>query len=433
MVQPVILYSESTGSDTAASGAGPATAVTGSSATNGAGNIVILDGTPDLSGVAVDDMLYATTAAGVRHLSQITAVNDGADTVTTEDLLALGGGVVWAIGGKRKTLTGEVTRNDLDDAKAGWDFEFDSGTYLCLDHGSNILTGFPATLAAGGVTVRASSSATTRPILTWTGEVSLFDLFSDDLVLEGMACSNTTATTTDARCVKMQSNSSIHASDCTFDANFPISVDASTVILTGGSITSSGEHHGIQSFNESYVELSNVDVSDCDIGVFRSDGVGALHLLGCRIHGCSSQGVNIAMNGTSRGYSSVTNTVCHGNSSDGLLLSGTVNISTGHVEIVNNIFSSNGGRGISAGSNVDLLVLADFNAFHNNTSGALNNISAGANDVTLTADPFIDSASGDFRLNREAGGGTLLKAQGLGFGDWNIGAEQGVRRRVVQV
>lgn len=55
----------------------------------------------------------------------------------------------------------------------------------------------------------------------------------------------------------------------------------------------------------------------------------------------------------------------------------------------------------------------DHNAGYNNTSGLYNNVSAGDNDVTLTADPFTDGANGDFSLNDTSGGGADLKEAGF--------------------
>jgi hypothetical protein len=37
----------------------------------------------------------------------------------------------------------------------------------------------------------------------------------------------------------------------------------------------------------------------------------------------------------------------------------------------------------------------------------------GDNDITLSADPFVDSANGDFNINTTAGGGADLRAATL--------------------
>lgn len=51
------------------------------------------------------------------------------------------------------------------------------------------------------------------------------------------------------------------------------------------------------------------------------------------------------------------------------------------------------------------------NAMYNNTAGAINNAPTRAiGSITLTADPFVDAAGGDFNINNVAGGGADLRA-----------------------
>ena len=138
MAFPTIVYNASTGSDTAASGAGPATAITGSGAAHTSGiasTTIEFDNSPDLSGVATDGSaaVWLNTSAGGRHLSKITAVDDGADTVTVEDsfTIASGGSAVdYAIGGKRAFWEADTTNADWVDSKSGWTHELNDGTYL---------------------------------------------------------------------------------------------------------------------------------------------------------------------------------------------------------------------------------------------------------------------------------------------------------------
>jgi len=50
------------------------------------------------------------------------------------------------------------------------------------------------------------------------------------------------------------------------------------------------------------------------------------------------------------------------------------------------------------------------NADGNNTSGETSGIANGDNDLTLTADPFVNAAADDYNINDTAGGGTVLRA-----------------------
>ncbi len=61
--------------------------------------------------------------------------------------------------------------------------------------------------------------------------------------------------------------------------------------------------------------------------------------------------------------------------------------------------------------------------------GEVNNISNGPNDTSLTADPVVDSASGDFNLNENDPGGQTLRDKILSldansdqvpFGGWAL-------------
>ncbi len=84
------------------------------------------------------------------------------------------------------------------------------------------------------------------------------------------------------------------------------------------------------------------------------------------------------------------------------------------VVVMNNIFSGCSGYGINhSGSTLppggDVF---NYNAIYNTGSGARNQISVGANDITLTCDPFQNGAGGDLRLNNRSCGGGLLRGTG---------------------
>jgi len=112
---PKILFNASTGSDTAASGAGPAIALTGSGAsTTNAGTTVDLSASnPDLSGVATDGSacIWIATSTG-RQFGRISAVNNTTKVVTTTGNTwgVTASGQNWAIGGKRATLDAASSR-----------------------------------------------------------------------------------------------------------------------------------------------------------------------------------------------------------------------------------------------------------------------------------------------------------------------------------
>ena len=85
MAVPTLLFNTGSGSDTAASGAGPTTALSGTAASYSE-SVFTLDGSPDLSGVSTDGphVIWVDTSTG-RKFFTINAVNDGANTVTVDD------------------------------------------------------------------------------------------------------------------------------------------------------------------------------------------------------------------------------------------------------------------------------------------------------------------------------------------------------------
>lgn len=115
------------------------------------------------------------------------------------------------------------------------------------------------------------------------------------------------------------------------------------------------------------------------------------------------------------------------NTSNGISI--TANTSTATLSFTNNIFYHNGGFGITLNASTPINI-EDYNAFGSNTSGNTNNIlnTPGHHDVTLTSDPFVNAAGGNFALNSSAGA-SLMNAGfpgtvGLSTGYLDIGAVQ---------
>jgi hypothetical protein len=145
-------------------------------------------------------------------------------------------------------------------------------------------------------------------------------------------------------------------------------------------------------------------------GVDASTGGNDLQLLNCLITnntGASSDGVKVQVGGLIR------NCVIHGNGRHGILLD--QNYLSIQQSIQNNIITSNGGYGIKflVAPVTTISQQIDYNAFRANTSGPVNNLTQGAHDVLLTADPYTNAAGNDFSLNTTAGGGAACRAAGF--------------------
>lgn len=287
MALPVILIDSATGSDTAASGAGPATALTGSSAsTDGAGTLVTLDGSPDLSGVATDGshVIYlADTTAGARNFGKITAKDDIAKTVTVSNAFGLSlSGKSWAIGGKRASIASTTSKKLFDnnatagDAMPGWVVEMQSGHSETLSAANALRFYRGGNTTDGIIALRGTSGAATRPridISVTSGNVILFyapNFMIKDFDIRYTAASNGT-------CVLLYTSSV----SC-------IQIDG---IKISGSTNNAGT--GMNLLNQTRV--THCEIANCDTGI-SGPGAGGL-VENCWIHDCTNDGISMNSDG----------------------------------------------------------------------------------------------------------------------------------------
>jgi len=161
-------------------------------------------------------------------------------------------------------------------------------------------------------------------------------------------------------------------------------------------------------------------ISGCKIhdntvtGIDGSSGISNIDVISSEIYkntGSSSDGITV-------GYGCLiqSNTI-HGNGRDGIrLLNNYIGIQPG---IRNNLLTVNGASGTGYGINFASAPLGsgattpvpevDYNAFYNNATADRNNYTIGSHDVTLTADPYINSAANNYSLNNTPGGGAACR------------------------
>lgn len=154
------------------------------------------------------------------------------------------------------------------------------------------------------------------------------------------------------------------------------------------------------------------------------------HLSRCTMTSCN---IGLTTGGSASG--SITYSIAYGNTTDGFSL-GTPGCHVEHCTAYNNGVSSGSGFNLSAGIAgfcVNCLSVGNFAfgfdtpglsgrrllncAAFDNTSGDYNTSNFSTRDVigfiSLTADPFVNAAGGNFKLNSVPGGGRLVRGAGL--------------------
>lgn len=432
------MFNGDTGSDTEASGAGPATALHSllGAHTNGAASTTIqLPAATDLSGVATDGThaLWLNTAAG-RQFTKITGKNDGADTVTVEDSfnIALISAVDWAIGGKRATLDDADSRTlfGTAGAKGGWSIHVETDQTLtsALDCAANITT-------VGSIRFRGVPSSGEFIKITQTANDQSFDVSGGGWRIRQFWFVNTNGTKTNATGLAVSGTVAgvVQAYRCKFG-------DATDRLGTGA---------GTAGSTQNKLALIDCEVLNCDTeGV--SCGTDALILLDCWIHDNDEEGIAttnvcdhlqvegcvIEGNGAdgiqveAEVNPFIKNNTVHGNGASGILVSGA-DVNTGF--ILGNQLTGNTRYGLEVAGGTtgeEVGIFADWNNFGSggtvNTLGARLNISAGDND--LAVDPGYVNAAGN---NFETGQNT--RAQGFPDSARTIGANQSSTNTFVDI
>lgn len=413
-----ILFNSSTGSDTQASGLGPATAVFGTTGSSTSASAVVTG--IDTTGVSAGDLFWGSTSSG-RQFSIIASVDSGTQVTLDDNLAAThSGNLTWAIGGKRATL--ESAKRLLDDgsitgdAKGGWTIELADGHTESLS--TRILTRVGGDTTNGPIIIRGETGATVKPILTFTANGEGFTLNINYVQLHDLELRNSSGTKTLSVAVTVTNGTAVG-----LVISGVVAADATHNWLTGVRFAGNG------------CRIYGCEIANCtDVGMRHQNATGAVVIERCHIHDNTSHGIEftannllgcsvrhsviesnggdgIRHNGGNDGRNSakIVSNIFYNNTSDGIEI---VNNNAAMPDLIGNVFSQNGGYGINSAATAAQAYgqVADYNAFYSNTSGLRNGITAGANDITLTADPFTDAAGGDFTLNSTAGGGAALRA-----------------------
>lgn len=435
MARPILNYDAISGSDTAASGAGPATAITGTGAahTNGAASTTItLTNSPDLSGVAVDHVLWMDTASG-RKFSKITAVDDGADTVTVEDSFNIGSGsaVDYAIGGERKTFEGDTGQRDWLDWKGGWIIELnDGGVFLVTAEFAPIYgtktTGTTEIRTVAGWSTKASIKCNTNFIYCFINSNATA---GSSLLLKDVELNNQGAADGDLMEFGGYNN------EWTSFQNVTLKSVGALCYITGelnaGFYDVTWETTGTDA-NRGYafnfaggprVGLL-VIIRNRFIDIAREVFRGATNEVFGRLvfeenifdscGGTTYDTLVLPVDLTGEMRYVVRKNAFYNCGGSAVRLLGTISDQL-YLDLSDNKFESSGAYGIEADDPDFALQAHSFvknNSFYANTSGETSNVDD-IDSITLTASSFTDPANGDFSNNDTAGGGLLVDNEAL--------------------
>ena len=179
-----------------------------------------------------------------------------------------------------------------------------------------------------------------------------------------------------------------------------------------------GSSYGVRAYLQSLLSGCWVHDNNCT-GVYLGSASAVEYCLVANNSGAVSDGIFIYP-----GQAVVRNCVVWKSGRHGV----SMGSSPAQTEVLGNILSENGGYGLAGTTASPLPALPpwDGNAFYMNAAGARSSLdnTAGVNgvtpyintrDVTLTADPFVNKAGNDFRLNGTPGGGPACRAAAPGF------------------
>lgn len=430
MAYPTIVFNNSTGSDTAASGAGPATALTGTAASF-TGSVVTLDGSPDLTNVATDGshVLYLVTSTG-RKFFTINAKDNTAKTVTTDDAPAgTASGLSWAIGGKRSTLHNTDSKYLFtNDGKKGWVVEVE---YTGTDYQSNG--------SAGTITIASAWAGDANEVgFTFRGTGSQRPLIKCYPPTPGWSYTIVQSSVIQDLKFQIEDPGDVYGKGfnvssyyCLFrNCDIHFNYSATQGFAIEGNDGLKVERCRFTGTHRCCINIPNSNPQSCFVSDCYFEGVGGSTAVAIS---CDSGYINAAVIERcvfKNCYKSIefTNNYAGGIGRiirDNTFYNSPLRFTTVDVchntVIEGNIFSNCDGTGYSGYAIVrpstytQTNMIEDWNRFYSNTSGDIDNGSIGPNSTTGTDPGYVDAANDNFAI------GTALK----GLGAWGSEAMGG--------
>jgi hypothetical protein len=400
-----ILFNSSTGSDSTASGLGPTSAVVGSSAElDGTATVDVSYDGMDLSSISAGDLLFCDTTSG-RKFSIIASVDTLNETITTDDVWPTESGVSWSVGGKRATLDDAGSRRIVttDNPTGEWTVELENT-------GSDY--SITSSLSLRSVTIKGDDENNPTGV-TFNQNSNLFNASTGtstvkNLNLKCTASSKTLATAFN----KAASNTGFRVHNVTFDSSDNWNKAFGRTSISAGDLRAIGCN-----INNTITNISSWDgvqeFYNCTFSNCSGNGIDSRSNT-CIVKNCVFDGCSGKLIYQSKNPSNVW--VIQGNVFNGgsqALSLYTYTWISPRVGAFENIFIGFTSQAIY-NNPTDQNFRVSRNAFYNNAAEY-----SGTHDdnITLTADPFIDATSGDFNLNASAGGGAVLRSINYTLGE----------------
>lgn len=403
-----IVFNNSTGSDTTASGMGSANVYgAGASITSASAVVTGINTT----GVAAGDLLWVQSSTG-RQFSIIASVDSGTQVTCDNNFDVTESSRTWAIGGKRATL------DNTDSRKMWLDILSVYAAEAKLETDQTLTSAISATAQNQGGGGYLSSADGTIKTITQSGNDSHFKGGGSTLYLKNIKL-DASGTPTTAIFVWDNGVGSlpVYAQNCIFGD--PTNT-CHNLFYGGGSYQSTIQCYGctIQNMTNSYAFQNGTVRSifvDCmfrnniyAVGFPGSSSGPSADLIKC-IFVNNTHGVSVGrMSGTA-----ISNCIFANNTTAIYFWI------TAPMRADNNLFVNNT-TAIDNQHNADQLGASRvfyFNYFYNNTTKYSNQYDSGKfGDIDLTADPFVDAANGDFNLNATNGGGGTLRSTNYTLG-----------------
>ena len=408
---PILFNNSGSGSDSAASGCGPATAISVMMQTSAGSNVA----TASWSGtISAGDLMYIPDSSFTgRKFNVVASVGSG--SLTFDDNWDDSSfGTSGYVGGKRATFDNADSRQAFADSN-GWVFETETDQSLTSQIAGPPLAGTHEFRGSAGSVKTITQTQNDRHFVQNTNNGAI-------LVFSNLKFDNTAATKTVAYALDLRRQFACYG--CIFgDPTNQINVGlARAADFPSGIIANCVFQNCTNTTAGMYLTFSGGVKIDCC--VFRNNVGSGLYtaqypmwVTNSIFHDNGNDGWTKSIPVTRQGIAE--GNIFYNNTRDGL-----ANISsqgfTGLISNVsNNLFISNGRYGWSLGS-LESNVPASRNVFYNNASGDVsgNTALSYGDNITLTADPFVDPTASppDFNISDSAGGGATLRSTNYTIG-----------------